>query len=122
MVAGLALHHHYPTLYVWAGLTVLVCAAAPVHVTTRRAADALPLQAARMRSVLGNRRLGDALLATGALTNAELRRLLDLQATREAGWVRLGELAVAEGLITESQLTEALAPSAEPTRQLSPAS
>ena len=74
-----------------------------------------------MRSVLGNRRLGDALLATGALTNAQLRRLLDLQATREEGWLRLGELAVLEGFITESQLTEALDPHAELTPQLSPA-
>jgi hypothetical protein len=121
MVAGLALHHDYPTLYVWAGLTVLVCAAAPVHVTTRRAADGLPLQAARMRSVLGNRRLGDALLATGALTSAQLRRLLDLQATREEGWLRLGELAVLEGFISESQLAEALDPHAARTPQLSPA-
>jgi hypothetical protein len=78
-------------------------------------------QAARMRSVLGNRRLGDALLATGALTNSQLRRLLDLQVTREEGWLRLGELAVLEGFITERQPTEALIPYVELTPQLSPA-
>jgi cellulose synthase (UDP-forming) len=122
MATGLALHHDYPTLYLWAGVTVLVCAAGPVHVAVRTAADALPLQAARMRSVLGNRRLGDALLAHGALTDRQLRELLDLQATREDGWLRLGELAVLEGYITESQLTEALFPDAELTRRLSPVS
>jgi hypothetical protein len=107
-LAGLLMHHDYPTLYGWAALTVIVCAAAPVHVAARQAAETLPLQLARMRSVLGNRRLGDVLVARGALTAAQRRTLLDLQAARKDGWIRLGELAMAEGYLTEAQLTEAL--------------
>jgi hypothetical protein len=106
--AGLLLGHDYPTLYVWAGLTALICAAGPVHVAVRRAIEALPVRVARMRSVLANRRLGDVLVARGALTAGQRRALLDLQATREEGWIRLGDLAVAEGYLTEEQLTEAL--------------
>jgi hypothetical protein len=87
---------------------VIVCAAAPVHVAARQAAETLPLQLARMRSVLGNRRLGDVLVARGALTPAQRRTLLDLQAARKDGWIRLGELAMAEGYLTEAQLAEAL--------------
>jgi cellulose synthase (UDP-forming) len=66
------------------------------------------VQLARMRSVLRNRRLGDVLVASGALTDRQLRKLLDLQASREAAWVRLGELAVEEGYISNSQLAAAL--------------
>jgi cellulose synthase (UDP-forming) len=112
------MHHDYPTLYGWAALTVVVCAAAPVHVAARQAAETLPLQLARMRSVLGNRRLGDTLIARGALTNGQLRNLLGLQARREQGWLRLGELAVQEGYISEAQLTEALRPAGQLTPQL----
>jgi hypothetical protein len=45
---------------------------------------------------------------SGALTAGQRRELLDLQAAREEGWIRLGELAVAEGYLTEEQLAEAL--------------
>ncbi len=50
-------------------------------------------------------------VAQGALTVDQLRELLDLQATRDAGWMRLGDLAVAEGLITPEQLRARLFPS-----------
>jgi hypothetical protein len=108
VLAGLALHHDYPTLYVWAGLTIVVCGAAPLHVMAQRIAEALPVRLARMRSVLRNRRVGDALVARGLLTNRQLRELLDLQATRDAGWVRLGDLAVAEGYLSEAELSAVL--------------
>ena len=121
MGAGLLLHHDYATLYGWAALTAVVCAAGPLHVAVRRVVEALPVRLARMRSVLPNRRLGDVLVARGALSDRSLRELLDLQATREQGWVRLGELAVAEGYLTEAQLTEALT-TPGPMRALSTAS
>jgi hypothetical protein len=108
VLAGLMLDHDYPTLYAWAVLTVVVCTAAPLHVAAQQAAEALPVRLARMRSVLRHRRLGDVLVARGALTNRQLRHLLDLQASRDAGWVRLGDLALEEGYITRSQLAAAL--------------
>jgi hypothetical protein len=117
VLAGLALHHDYPTLYVWAVVTIVVCGAAPLHVVAQRIAEALPVRLARMRSVLRNRRLGDALVARGLLTNRQLRELLDLQASRDAGWLRLGELAVAEGYLSEAQLAAVLGP-ARPRPQL----
>jgi cellulose synthase (UDP-forming) len=49
-------------------------------------------------------------VAQGALTFARLRRLLDLQATWDAGWLRPGDLAVAEGFISPEQLAEGLFP------------
>ncbi|MGZ4647587.1 MAG: glycosyltransferase family 2 protein [Blastococcus sp.] len=122
VLTGLALHHDFPTLYVWAGVTIAVCAAAPLHVATRQAAENLPVRLARVRSVLGNRRVGDVLVARGVLTNRQLRELLDLQATRDAGWLRLGELAVAEGYISAPQLAQALTTPARVSRQVSAAS
>ncbi len=119
VLAGLSLHHDYWTLYLWAGLTIVVCGAAPLHVLAQRIAEALPVRLARMRSVLRNRRLGDVLVARGLLTDRQLRELLDLQATRDAGWLRLGDLAVAEGYLTEADLSAALAP-APRIPQLSP--
>jgi cellulose synthase (UDP-forming) len=107
-LTGLALDHHYPTLYGWTALTIVICLAGPVHVGVMRLVGALPVRLARMRSVLRNRRLGDVLVASGALTNQQLRTLLDLQASREAAWVRLGELALEEGYIDPSQLAAAL--------------
>ena len=95
---------------------------APLHVAARQAAEALPVRLARVRSVLGNRRVGDVLVARGVLTNRQLRELLDLQATREAGWLRLGDLAVDEGYVSAAQLTQALTAPARVTRQVSAAS
>ena len=36
--------------------------------------------------------------------------LLDLQATREEGWLPLGDLAIAEGIVTPSQLGRSMLP------------
>jgi hypothetical protein len=114
MVAGVALGHDYPALYVWASLTTLVCVAPLVHVGIGRALEQLPIRAAALRPVLRSRRLGELLVAQGALTRDQLRQLLDLQAMRDEGWVRLGDLAVAEGLITPEQLQAGLFPSGLP--------
>lgn len=109
ILAGLLLNHDYPTLYAWAALTAFICLMPLLHVGASRAIEALPMHPVRMRSVLRNRRLGDVLVAQRALTTAQLRELLDLQATREAGWLRIGDLAVVEGYISQAQLTRALA-------------
>jgi cellulose synthase/poly-beta-1,6-N-acetylglucosamine synthase-like glycosyltransferase len=114
MVAGLFLGHDYPALYVWAGVTVLICLLPLAHVSLGRALEARPVRPAGLRPVLRTRRLGDVLVAQGTLTAAQLRELLDLQATREAGWVRLGDLALTEGVITPEQLAEGLFPSGAP--------
>ena len=114
MVAGVALGHDYPALYVWASLTTLVCVAPLVHVGIGRALEQLPIRAAALRPVLRSRRLGELLVAQGALTRDQLRQLLDLQAMRDEGWLRLGDLAVAEGLITPEQLQAGLFPSGLP--------
>ena len=111
MLTGRILDHEYPALYVWAGLTALICLLPLVHLWVTRASEARPVRRPGLRPVLATRRLGDVLVAQGALTGAQLRELLDLQATRDAGWLRLGDLAVAEGLITPEQLQAGLFPS-----------
>jgi hypothetical protein len=120
LVTGALLHHHYPALYVWASLTALICVVPLLHVVAGRGADSLRLL--RMRSVLRHRRIGEVLVAQGALTNAQLRELLDIQATSDAAWLRIGDLAVTEGYITSAQLATALgAPSPAPAERLQPA-
>jgi hypothetical protein len=91
-----------------------------------RVLELRPLRRPRMRPVLRARRLGEVLVAQGALTAGQLRELLDLQATRDAGWLRLGDLAVAEGVITPEQLQAGLFPSGlpvprQPVRETQPA-
>ncbi|WNV76374.1 glycosyltransferase family 2 protein [Geodermatophilus sp. DSM 44513] len=116
VLGGLGLGHDYPTLYLWAGLTALVCAAPLVHVWSSRVAEVLPVQLARARSVLGNRRVGDVLVARGALSPRQLQQLLDLQATREEAWMRLGDLAVVEGYVTADDLADALSDATSSSR------
>lgn len=106
LVTGWLLDHDYPSLHVWAGLTALICLLPLLHVASSRAADAVRLL--RIRSVLRHRRIGEVLVAQGALTNAQLRELLDLQATSDTAWMRLGDLAVAEGYVTSAELATAL--------------
>jgi hypothetical protein len=106
MVAGALLDHDYPALYVWASLTATICAVPVLHVAVSRGADSLRLR--RMSSVPHHRRIGEVLIAQGALTNAQLRDLLDLQATRDEAWTRIGDLAVSEGHVTPAQLATAL--------------
>jgi hypothetical protein len=121
VLTGLSLHHDYPALYAWALLTIVVCTAAPLHVAAQRIAEVLPVRLAWLRSALRHRRVGEILVAEGLLTDRQLRDLLDLQATRDAGWVRLGDLAVANGYLSEGELTAALTPPRF-SRQLSTAS
>lgn len=108
IAGGQLLHHDFPTLYLWAGITALICLVPLVHVGLRNVTEALPLRLARLRSVLGHRRVGEVLVAQGLLTPAQLRDLLDLQATRDEAWLRLGELAVLEGYLGPDQLADAL--------------
>ncbi|MPQ98472.1 glycosyltransferase [Modestobacter sp. I12A-02628] len=105
---GLALGHQYVTLLFWAAVTALVCLAPVVHLALSRVADTVPALVARVQPVLRTRRIGDVLVEQGVLTVEQLRDLLDLQATRDASWLRLGDLAVAEGLVSRSQLAAAL--------------
>jgi cellulose synthase (UDP-forming) len=126
MAVGQLLGHDYPALYVWAGITALICLGPPAHVSIGRVLELRPLRRPRMRPVLRARRLGEVLMAQGALTAGQLRELLDLQATRDAGWLRLGDLAVAEGAITPEQLQAGLFPSGlpvprQPVRETQPA-
>ncbi|MGR7024175.1 glycosyltransferase family 2 protein [Geodermatophilus sp. URMC 62] len=120
LLAGPLLHHDYSALYVWAGLTAVLCVLPLLHVGSGRVGEAVRL--VRVRSVLRHRRIGEVLVAQGALSNAQLRELLDLQATSDAAWMRLGDLAVAEGHVTSAQLLAALgAPSRPPVAELQPA-
>jgi cellulose synthase/poly-beta-1,6-N-acetylglucosamine synthase-like glycosyltransferase len=120
VATGLVLHHDFPTLYVWAGLTALVCIAPPVHVWTARLAETVPRLLGRLRPVLRSRRIGQVLVAQGVLTVDQLQELLDIQATSDAAWMRLGDLAVAEGMITRAELAAALL-AARPPRRPRPA-
>jgi hypothetical protein len=108
IVGGQLLHHDYPALYVWAGLTALICLVPLSHVLLRNAAEALPQRLAGLRSVVGHRRVGELLVSEGVLTPRQLRELLDLQATRDDAWLRLGELAVLAGYLDDDQLAAAL--------------
>ncbi|MGY1802274.1 glycosyltransferase family 2 protein [Blastococcus sp. SYSU D00922] len=122
MLTGRLLDHEYPSLYVWAGITALICLLPLAHVGIARLAEVKVVRPAALRPVMRARRLGDVLVAQGALSPGQLRDLLDLQATRDAGWLRLGDLAVAEGIITPDQLRAALYPSGSDlaVRQLQP--
>lgn len=108
IATGLALHHDYPTLHFWAAMVALICLAPMVHVLGNRLAAALPRLFVRFRPVLGNRRIGQVLVHQGVLSVAQLRQLLDIQATSDASWMRIGDLAVAQGMITRGQLAAAL--------------
>ena len=108
MAAGLLLGHDYPTLYVWAGLTAFTCALPLVHVSASRAAESVPALLARFRPVVSSRRIGEVLVLQGAITRGQLRQLLDLQATADSEWMRLGDLALAEGMVTSAQLATGL--------------
>ena len=102
LVAGPLLHHNYPSLYLWAGLTVLISIAPIGHLLTRAAMRHLASlwsMMPRLYSVTAQRRIGERLLRQGHLTVAELENLLDLQATSEAAWQRLGDLAIEHGYV-----------------------
>ena len=113
IVAGRVLGHDYPTLYVWAALTAVICAAPLGHVGLRAVSEASSLQLRRLSarsagSFMGHRRLGELLVAEGLLTSAQLCELLDVQATSDEGWRRLGEIAISQGYLDAGRLAAAL--------------
>ena len=110
MTVGALFGHRYPALYVWAALTLLISLAPLAHVVAVAVLHSLPISARTRRPVVPSRRIGEVFVARGLLTEMQLRHLLDLQASREEGWLRLGDLAVAEGMITPRQLQEGMIP------------
>jgi cellulose synthase (UDP-forming) len=111
MTAGSVLHHNYPSLYVWSALTMLVSLAPIGHLVIRggiRHLAHLWSIMPRLYSVTAQRRIGERLLQQGHLTIAELQELLDLQATSEAAWQRLGDLAIQHGYVEAEHVNAAL--------------
>jgi hypothetical protein len=99
IAAGAALHHTFPSLYLWALLTIVTCLAPVAHLALSRRS--------RVQPVAARRRVGQLLLAAGLLTESELGDLLDMQVITEGPWRRLGDLAVEAGYVTAAQLAEA---------------
>ncbi|WP_249997531.1 glycosyltransferase family 2 protein [Actinoplanes sp. M2I2] len=99
IVAGVAMHHAFVSLYIWAGLTIATCLIPVAHLTLSRWSPAQP--------VIARRRVGHLLMAAGLLTEAQLGELLDRQITTDGPWRRLGDLAVEEGYVTATELAEA---------------
>jgi cellulose synthase (UDP-forming) len=120
---GIALDHHYPALYVWAGLTTLICLAPVAHLMAQRMSARMARASGRLPqsySLPTQRRIGGILIRQGLLTAAELDGLLDLQATSDRAWQRLGDLAVVQGYITPDQLRAALGTSRRETAMIGP--
>jgi hypothetical protein len=109
IITGQLLDHDYPSLYVWAGLTLLVSLAPVLHLLTVAgvAAGSRLLSRVPRPSVTAQRRIGERLVQQGLLTVLELEELLDLQATSDLAWQRLGDLAVQQGYVDERQLAAA---------------
>jgi hypothetical protein len=108
LAAGGLLHHNYLSLYVWAGLTLLISLAPIGHLLSVALAGVGSRMVAsipRSYSVTARRRIGEELVRRGLLTVRELEELLDLQATSEMAWQRLGDLAVQQGYVSAEQLT-----------------
>jgi hypothetical protein len=99
ITAGTALHHSFPSLYLWAVLTIVTCLAPVAHVALSRRS--------RVQPVTARRRVGQMLMAAGLLTEAQLGDLLDRQVITDGPWRRLGDLAVEAGYVTAAQLAEA---------------
>ena len=108
IAAGMVLGHQYGTLVFWAALVALICAAPMVQVALDRVTDRRSSPLTRSVPVLGSRRIGEVLVELGLLSVEQLRQLLDLQATADRRWTRLGDLAVSEGMITRAQLATGL--------------
>jgi cellulose synthase (UDP-forming) len=115
MITGRLLTHNYPSLYLWASLTLLICLAPAVHLLLGRLNRRLhPLRArpdptrAHSYTVPVQRRIGEILVREQLLTSAQLGDLLDLQVTTDRAWQRLGDLAVEQGYVSAAQLTAAL--------------
>jgi hypothetical protein len=108
IVAGMILDHDYPTLYFWMAVTVVTCAAPLVHIGLGSLTARAPSMFERFAPVVTRRRLGEALVGTGAITRAQLAALLDLQATTDGPRPRLGDLALEQGMVTHAQLSAGL--------------
>jgi cellulose synthase (UDP-forming) len=111
LVAGRLMHHDFATLYVWAGLTLLISLAPIGHLLALALAGVgsrMVSRIPRSYSVTARRRIGQELIRRGLLTVQELEDLLDLQATSETAWQRLGDLAVQHGYVSAEQLTAAV--------------
>jgi len=110
IVTGQLLHHDYPSLYVWAGLTLVISLAPVLHLLTVAGAGSLSRLVSRVPrsfSVTAQRRIGERLVEQGLLTVRGLEELLDLQATSDLAWQRLGDLAVQQGYVDADQLAAA---------------
>ena len=111
LLAGWLLKHTYPSLYLWAGVTLLISIAPVVHVSGGSLAGVVSRTVARIprfHSVVARRRTGERTIQQGILSVQELEGLLELQATSDAAWQRLGDLAVQEGYVDADQLDAAL--------------
>jgi Glycosyl transferase family group 2 len=115
MLAGVLAGHDYWSLYLWATITAAVCVVPMLGLARQRIA-LLSTRAAAGASQAGpaglpvpvRRRVGAGLVAGGVITQAQLDMLLDVQATSDGPWLRLGELAVELGLATPDQVAQAL--------------
>jgi hypothetical protein len=81
-----------------------------VHLLTVAAAgltSRLVSRVPRSFTVTAQRRIGERLVARGLLSVRELEELLELQATSDLAWQRLGDLAVQQGYVDADQLAAA---------------
>ncbi|MGA5303714.1 glycosyltransferase family 2 protein [Nucisporomicrobium flavum] len=99
LACGVVLDHPFWTLYLWASLTLGISLAPLIHMYARSAAQ-------RSRQVVPQRRIGRKLVRAGLISVQQLDDLLDLQATSEEAWQRLGDLAVQHGYVNEKQLSD----------------
>ena len=123
IVSGIVLDHHYPALYVWSSLTMITCLTPVVHLLTQRLAARLSRSSVllpQMYSLPTQRRIGGILVRQELITPAQLDRLLDLQATSDQAWQRLGDLAVTQGYVTPEELRAALGSEPRPVAMIAP--
>jgi len=96
---------------VWSALTLLISIAPILHMVIGRVRVWLPQRnprAARPYPVTTQRRTGEVLVRAGLLTEEQLDALLDLQATSDSAWQRLGDLAIEQGLVDADQMAAAV--------------
>jgi hypothetical protein len=115
MGLGITFGHSYPSLYIWAAITVLITLSPLAHIGLLRIAKRFSESLARSivaADVPAQRRIGVVLVRRGWLSLGQLEELLDAQAMDDGPRLRIGEMAVARGYVTDDQLTEALQESA----------
>jgi cellulose synthase (UDP-forming) len=109
LVTGRLLHHDYPSLYIWAGITLSISIAPVAHLVGGQLVEFLSRVVAgipRPYPVQRQRRIGQALIQHGLIDSQQLDQLLDLQTTTDEPWQRLGDLAVEQGYVDSRQLAE----------------